>query len=255
MGDNICVYNHGVRASLRAPRLIPRDTYHLPPATGTSVYSGTVAGALEAFFHGVPSLSLSYEWVRGKSKVDDFVLAAEACMPIITAKLAEIKNNTYPQSCFLNIDVPADVANRQGYRLTKQGKSVYKMGWRQVTSEAQGGKMLSTMTMDSSAGKEACVEESTLSTQQEHLLFKREVREAPVDDDDGDYFFLQQAKDMYVEISYLMTLASGSSLTCSLPFITITVTRLGALSPPPMDDLEFFKGWLPGVHERISSSS
>lgn len=51
--------------------------------------------------------------VRGKSKVDDFVLAAEACMPIITAKLAEIKNNTYPQSCFLNIDVPADVANRQ----------------------------------------------------------------------------------------------------------------------------------------------
>ncbi|PHT45256.1 hypothetical protein CQW23_14414 [Capsicum baccatum] len=193
------------------------------------VYSGTVAGARQAFFHGVPSVSLSYEWVRGKSKVDDFVLAAEACMPIITAILAEIKNNTYPQSCFLNIDVPADVANHQGYRLTKQGKSVYKMGWRQVTSEAQGGKMLSTMTMDSSAGKEACVEESTLSTQQEHLLFKREVREAPVDDDDGDYFFLQQGY--------------------------ITVTPLGALSPPPMDDVEFFKGWLPGVHERISSSS
>ncbi|KAM3233535.1 5'-nucleotidase SurE [Capsicum annuum] len=187
------------------------------------VYSGTVAGAREAFFHGVPSVSLSYEWVRGKSKVDDFVLAAEACMPIITAILAEIKNNTYPQSCFLNIDVPADVANHQGYRLTKQGKSVYKMGWRQVTSEAQGGKMLSTMTMDSSAGKEACVEESTLSTQQEHLLFKREVREAPVDDDDGDYFFLQQGyvcRNQLLDGSYLMTLASGSSLTCSLPFIT-----------------------------------
>ncbi|PHT45261.1 hypothetical protein CQW23_14419 [Capsicum baccatum] len=109
----------------------------------TSVYSGTVASALEAFFHGVPYLSLSYE-----CNVDDFVLAAKACMPIITAKLAEIKNNTYPQSCFLNIDVPADVANRQ-----------------------------------------------------------------------------------------------------------ITVAHLGALSPPPMDDVEFFKGWLPGVHERISSSS
>ncbi|KAM3308838.1 hypothetical protein P3S67_010582 [Capsicum chacoense] len=202
---------------------------YLPPPTSNSVYSGTVAGVLEAFFHGVPSLLLSYEWVHGKSKVDDFVLAAEACMPIITAKLAEIKNNTYPQSCFLNIDVPADVANHQVYRLTKLGKSVYKMGWRQVTSEAQGGKMLSTMTMDSSAGKEACVEESTLSTQQEHLLFKREVREPPVDDDDGDYFFLQQGY--------------------------ITVTPLGALSAPPMDDVEFFKGWLPGVHERISSSS
>lgn len=27
-----------------------------------SVYSGTVAGAREAFFNGVPSLSLSYHW-------------------------------------------------------------------------------------------------------------------------------------------------------------------------------------------------
>lgn len=49
--------------------------------------------------------------VGGKSKDDDFVLAAEACMPIITAILTEIKNDTYPQNCFLNIDVPADVAN------------------------------------------------------------------------------------------------------------------------------------------------
>ncbi|CAN4097676.1 unnamed protein product [Withania somnifera] len=192
------------------------------------VYSGTVAGAREAFFHGVPSVSLSYDWVGGKSKVDDFVLAAEACMPIITAILAEIKNNTYPHNCFLNIDLPTDVANHKGYRLTKQGKSVYKMGWRQVSSEAQGGKMLSKMTMDSSASKEECAEESTLSTQQEHLLLKREVRGAPVDDEDSDYFFLKQGY--------------------------ITVTPLGALSPPPMDDVEFFKGWLPGVG-RVSSSS
>ncbi|MCD7466572.1 hypothetical protein HAX54_003400 [Datura stramonium] len=192
------------------------------------VYSGTVAGAREAFFNGVPSVSLSYDWVGGKSKVDDFVLAAEACMPIITAILAEIKNNTYPRNCFLNIDVPTDVANRKGYRLTKQGKSIYKMGWRQVVSEAQGGQMLSTMTMDSSASKEACVEENTLSTQQEHLLFKREVRGAQVDEDDGDYTFLQQGY--------------------------ITVTPLGALSPPPMDGVEFFKGWLPGVHEHVSFS-
>lgn len=35
--------------------------------------------------------------------------------------------------------------------------------------------MLSSMEMDSSANQEACVEENTLSTQQEHTLFKREV--------------------------------------------------------------------------------
>ncbi|KAJ8558027.1 hypothetical protein K7X08_004793 [Anisodus acutangulus] len=193
------------------------------------VYSGTVAGAREAFFNGVPSVSLSYDWVGGKSKVDNFVLAAEACMPIITAILAEIKNNTYPQNCFLNIDVPTDVANCKGYRLTKQGKSIVKMGWRQVVSESQGGKMLSTMTMDSLASREACVEESTLSTQQEHLLFDREVRGSQVDDADDDYYFLQQGY--------------------------ITVTPLGDLSPPLMDDVEFFNGWLPGVHERVTSSA
>ncbi|KAH0748938.1 hypothetical protein KY290_028170 [Solanum tuberosum] len=186
------------------------------------VYSGTVAGAREAFFNGVPSVSLSYEWVAGKSKDDDFVLAAEACMPIITAISTEIKNNTYPQNCFLNIDVPADVANCKGYRLTKQGKTIFKMGWRQVVSEAQGGRMLSTMTMDSSASKEASVEESTLSTGQEHLIFKREVRGTQMDEGDNDYSFLRQGY--------------------------ITVTPLGALSPPPMDGVEFFEGWLPGVH-------
>lgn len=30
------------------------------------VYSGTVAGAREAFFNGVPSVSISYDWVIGK---------------------------------------------------------------------------------------------------------------------------------------------------------------------------------------------
>ncbi|MGI4297490.1 5'/3'-nucleotidase SurE, partial [Klebsiella pneumoniae] len=54
------------------------------------VYSGTVAGAREAFFQGVPSLSLSYDWVGGTSNIDDFTLAAEACLPIINAILAEI---------------------------------------------------------------------------------------------------------------------------------------------------------------------
>ncbi|XP_075101249.1 uncharacterized protein LOC107799132 isoform X1 [Nicotiana tabacum] len=192
------------------------------------VYSGTVAGAREAFFNGVPSVSLSYEWVRGKSEVDNFILAAEACMPIITSILAEIKNKTYRQNCFLNIDVPADVSNHKGYRLTKQGKSVYNMGWKQVTSEAQGGRMLSTMTMDSSTSTEACVQERPSSTQ-EHLLFKREVRGAQVDDEDGDYSFLQQGY--------------------------ITVTPLSALSPAAIDDVEFFKGWLPGVCDRVFPSS
>ena len=61
----------------------------------------------------------------------------------------------------------------QGYKLTKQGKSAFEMGWRQVTSDAQGGRMLSTMTMETNSSASTEMDVSTIS--QERLLFKREV--------------------------------------------------------------------------------
>ncbi|XP_071940434.1 uncharacterized protein [Coffea arabica] len=191
------------------------------------VYSGTVGGAREAFFNGVPSVSLSYDWVGGKSNVNDFTLAAEACLPIISAVAVEIKNHNYPQNCFLNIDVPTDVVNNKGYRLTRQGKSIVKMGWRQVTSDAEGGKMLSTMTMDVSGAEAGGADFS--SRQQEQLLFRREVRGGQIEnDEDTDY--------------------------CTLQGGYITVTPLGALSPPEIDGYSYFKEWLPIVSERYSSA-
>lgn len=51
--------------------------------------------------------------VRGKSNDNDFTLAAEACVPIISTILADIKNKIYPQNCFLNITVPTDVLNHK----------------------------------------------------------------------------------------------------------------------------------------------
>ncbi|KAK9288739.1 hypothetical protein L1049_017203 [Liquidambar formosana] len=192
------------------------------------VYSGTVAGAREAFFNGVPSVSISYDWVSAKSNIHDFTLAAEACLPIISAILTEIKNQTYPQRCFLNIDLPTDVVNHKGYKLTKQGKAIFKMGWRQVTSNIQGGKMLSTMTMDTDSFASTETDASTIS--QEHRLFKREVLGAQVeDDDDTDHKSLQEGY--------------------------ITVTPLGALSHAEKDSQAYFTDWLPGVAERLSSSA
>ncbi|KAL2487026.1 Survival protein SurE-like phosphatase/nucleotidase [Abeliophyllum distichum] len=191
------------------------------------VYSGTVAGAREALFNGVPSVSLSYDWTGGRSNVDDFTLAAEGCLPIIIAILSEIKRKTYPQNCFLNIDVPTDVRNYKGYRLTRQGKSIVKMGWRQVGSDVQGAKMLSTMTMESNSA--SYNESDALSTPNNHLLFKREVTGLQVEDGDTDYRSLQ---DGY-----------------------ITVTPLGALSHAEVDSQAYFKEWLPRVVERLSSAS
>lgn len=191
------------------------------------VYSGTVAGAREAFFQGVPSVSISYDWVGGKSNINDFTLAAEACLPILSAIFVEIKDKTYPLRCFLNIDLPTNVLNHKGYKLTKQGKSIVRTGWRQVSSDAQGGKMLSTMTMEMNTPASAIIDDSTLS--QDHLLFKREVKGAQVVEDDTDYCFLQAGY--------------------------ITVTPLGALTHAELDCQTYFKEWLPGVAERSSSSA
>ncbi|XAR57241.1 5'-nucleotidase [Bertholletia excelsa] len=182
------------------------------------VYSGTVAGAREAFLNGLPSISLSYDWVGGTNKIHDYTLAAEACLPIVDALLIEIKNKTYPQNCFLNICFPTDVANHKGYKLTQQGRSLIKMGWRQVISETQGGKMLSTMAMDTDSL--TSMDMDGVAMPQEHLLFRREVRGRYIEDN-TDYHALQQGY--------------------------ITVTPLGALSNAEIDCQAFFKEWLPSA--------
>ncbi|XP_059289755.1 uncharacterized protein LOC132043264 isoform X3 [Lycium ferocissimum] len=193
------------------------------------VYSGTVAGAREAFFNGIPAVSISYNWVRGKSNVNDFTLAAKACLPIISAILAEIKIKHYPQNCFLNIDVPTDVINHKGYRLTRQGKSLRKMGWRQVTSETGGEKILSTMTMEMTNSSESTDARVLKNSAPDHLLFKRQVTGILVENGDTDY--------------------------CSLQEGYITVTPLGGLSPAELDAFSFFQNWLPNVAGHYPSSA
>ncbi|XP_016504937.1 uncharacterized protein LOC107822872 isoform X2 [Nicotiana tabacum] len=210
-------------------------------ATAFSV-SGTPAdctslGISKALFPSVPDLVISgvnmgdncgYHMVRGKSNVNDFTLAAKACLPIISAILAEIKRNNYPQNCFLNIDVPTDVINHKGYRLTRQGKSFVKMGWRQVNSEREGGKVLSTMTMETNSS-ESAEARALKKAPQDHLLFKKQVTRILVEDGDTDY--------------------------CSLREGYITVTPLGGLSPAELDAVSFFQNWLPSVVDHYPSSA
>ncbi|XP_045787859.1 5'-nucleotidase SurE-like [Trifolium pratense] len=191
------------------------------------VYSGTVAGAREAFFHDIPSISISYDWVKEKSNLHDFTLAAQACVPIISALLVDIKNQRYPQKCFLNIDVPSNVANHKGYKLTKQGKVLTKMGWKQIASEAEGRKMSSDMT---NADIPAHADVNTSSISPESLLFSREVKGSQLDhDDNNDHKSLQEGY--------------------------ITVTPLAAISQAGEDCQNYFKDWLQNVSECPSSSA
>ncbi|ESQ56073.1 hypothetical protein EUTSA_v10025783mg [Eutrema salsugineum] len=191
------------------------------------VYSGTVAGAREAFIYDVPSVSISYDWKRGDINVNDFVLAAQACLPIINGILSAIKNKTHPTNCFLNIDLPTDIANHKGYKLTTQGKSLGKMGWRQVEEKAQGAKMLSTMTMETDSG---VVSENGTSADhsQDTRLFKRELRTVLVEEG-TDLHFLREGY--------------------------ITVTPLGALSQVDVDCQDYYKEWLPKITNQPYSSS
>ncbi|KAH1267802.1 5'-nucleotidase SurE [Glycine max] len=172
------------------------------------VYSGTVAGAREAFFNDILSISISYDWVKGKSKLQDFTLAAQVCLPIISALLVETKNQSYPRKCFLNIDVPNNVPNHKG-------KSIIKTGWRQVTSETEGPKMSSDMT---NTDTETSKNFDSSSASPEHLLFAREVIGSVLDEDDTDYKCLREGY--------------------------ITVTPLAALTHVEVDCQAYFKNWL-----------
>ncbi|XP_076915124.1 uncharacterized protein LOC143574366 [Bidens hawaiensis] len=192
------------------------------------VYSGTVGGAREAFFYGVPSVSLSYNWVGGTSNINDFTLAAEACLPIITAITTEIKNKTYPNKCFLNVDVPTNIPQHKGYKLTKQGSSLIRMGWKQVSSEAQGQNTISNMLSTMTNGPNSVVSDTDANISQENRLFVREVKGGQVETGETDY--------------------------CALKEGYITVTPLGALSHADTDCQTFFKEWLPGVAEHASSA-
>ncbi|KAL3040165.1 hypothetical protein AAZX31_01G223700 [Glycine max] len=183
------------------------------------VYSGTVAGAREAFFNDILSISISYDWVKGKSKLQDFTLAAQVCLPIISALLVETKNQSYPRKCFLNIDVPNNVPNHKG-------KSIIKTGWRQVTSETEGPKMSSDMT---NTDTETSKNFDSSSASPEHLLFAREVIGSVLDEDDTDYKCLREGY--------------------------ITVTPLAALTHVEVDCQAYFKNWLQSVPELPSSSS
>ncbi|XP_076960961.1 uncharacterized protein LOC143637431 [Bidens hawaiensis] len=145
------------------------------------VFSGTVAGARQAFIHGVPSVSISYDWVEGRSNINDFTLAAEACLPIINAIFVGIENKTYPKKCFLNVDLPTDVLNHKGFKVTKQGNGMLKASWKQVSSNDK-------------------------AVSQEPLLFRMEFDGVDVYNDGTDFSFLQEG---YITVTPLGALTNA----------------------------------------------
>ncbi|CAN6213480.1 unnamed protein product [Urochloa humidicola] len=178
------------------------------------IYSGTVAGAREAFLYGIPSISMSYDWVAGQSSVNELKVSAEVCMPLINTIVTEIKNGTYPKGSFLNVDVPTDAAHHKGYRITKQGTYMARISWEQTVYKKPAVESYQTANMDVDGEKD-----SELVTPAENdLLFKRVIVGRSADGVEGDDMDYKSLSDGY-----------------------ITVTPLGALSRTEPDAIPYFK--------------
>ncbi|KAF8731932.1 hypothetical protein HU200_015880 [Digitaria exilis] len=190
------------------------------------IYSGTVAGAREAFLYGIPAISMSYDWVAGQSSVNDLKVSAEVCMPLINTIVTEIKNGTYPKGSFLNVDVPTDAAHHKGYKITKQGTYMARISWEQTVYKKPAVESYQTANMDVDSEKD-----SELVTPSENdLLFKRVIVGRNSDGVEGEDTDHNSLADGY-----------------------ITVTPLGALSRTEPDAIPYFKACVSRLVSKFAS--
>jgi 5'-nucleotidase len=85
------------------------------------LYSGTVAGALEAVINGLPAVALSLDVPA--TGLWHYALAAEISVPIVAAAL----EHGLPTWTALNVNIPNRPQSEiRGLRLTRQGRSGFK---------------------------------------------------------------------------------------------------------------------------------
>ncbi|MCO5556477.1 hypothetical protein L7F22_010026 [Adiantum nelumboides] len=96
--------------------------------------SDSVAGARQALMSGVPSFVLSLNWKDMESHEDEFVAAADFCLPLIRAVVCDSHSSQILSGCFLNINLPTPFSRHKGFRITKQGSSRMSINWRVLPS-------------------------------------------------------------------------------------------------------------------------
>lgn len=97
-------------------------------------YSGVVAGAREALFNSVPSISISLDWRNDESQESDFKDAVGVCLPLINAAIRDIEKGAFPKDCSLHIGVPKSPLTNKGFKLTKQSLWNSKLCWQAKSS-------------------------------------------------------------------------------------------------------------------------
>ena len=104
-----------------APDLVVSGINRGPNVGMNVLYSGTVAGALEAVINELPAVALSLDVPT--SGLWHFTLASELCVPIIAAAL----ERGLPAWTALNVNIPnVPQSEIRGIRMTRQGRSGFK---------------------------------------------------------------------------------------------------------------------------------
>ncbi|KAI5602749.1 hypothetical protein POPTR_001G196800v4 [Populus trichocarpa] len=142
------------------------------------IYSGVVAGAREALFCGVPSLSISLNWKKEESQESDFKDAVAVCLPVINAAIRDIEKGFFPKSCSLNIEIPTSPSANKGFKLTKRSMWRSSPSWQAVSANRHPsaghfmsnqqslGLQLAQLSRDASAAGAA----RRLTTQRKNML-------------------------------------------------------------------------------------
>lgn len=102
------------------PDVVLSGINHGPNMGEDVLYSGTVAGAMEATVLGIPAVALSYTG-------SDFD-AIPAFQPLITQLLRKLlRSDAFPAETLLNVNLPAiDPAEVRGVRVTRLARRIYR---------------------------------------------------------------------------------------------------------------------------------
>jgi 5'-nucleotidase len=102
------------------PDFVLSGINHGPNLGDDVLYSGTVAGAMEATILGIPAVALSY---AGRDPD-----AIEAWGDVVSGLLGRIvARGSFPKDTLLNINIPpVDPSDLKGVRITRLGRRVYE---------------------------------------------------------------------------------------------------------------------------------
>ena len=102
----------------RRPDFVLSGVNHGPNMGEDVLYSGTVAGAMEATILGIPSVALSYVG-RDPEAIRAYASLLERLLPQLVGR------ENFPDATLLNVNLPADPAAVKGVKVTRLARRVY----------------------------------------------------------------------------------------------------------------------------------